>query len=348
MDMRTVVVSDLHLGSLLERDVLRRPEALEALVEEVRRSDRLVLLGDTIELLEGRARQATEVARPVIRTLGAALGPGGHAVVVPGNHDHALIRSWIHRRIETEPGLAIDDQVPRSASTLLSNLTGWLEPASVEVRYPGLWLSSSTFATHGHYCDRLLLEASGLRRREGTKRRTPSDYERSPGTDAGGVEQTLGEVLPPAVADGLDSAGGQLRRALLSGVPRLAALPGTRNIADIASLTIEQGLHRRAAIPAMAEVSRQLGIGASHLVFGHIHRRGPLADDPEGMWRPDTNGPRLLNSGSWVYDSALVGMPTGRPRSYRPGGAVVIEGEDPPKCVNLLADVPDDVLRGKV
>ena len=37
--MRTVVVSDLHLGSLLERDVLRRPEALEALAADLDRME---------------------------------------------------------------------------------------------------------------------------------------------------------------------------------------------------------------------------------------------------------------------------------------------------------------------
>jgi UDP-2,3-diacylglucosamine pyrophosphatase LpxH len=346
--MRTVVVSDLHLGSLLERDVLRRPKAVEALVAEVEKSDRLVLLGDTIELLEGRARQATEVARPVLRALGQAAGSEGHVVVVPGNHDHALIRSWIHRRVSSPEGLQLDDHVPRSASTLLSDLTGWLDPASVEVRYPGLWLDGETFATHGHYCDRLLLEASGLSRGSGIERTTPADYERAPGVDAGGVEQPLGEILPPGLGERLDGASGQLRRALLTGIPRLASVPGARNLADLASLTIEQGLHRRAAIPAMAEVARRLGIDAGHLVFGHIHRRGPLPADAQDMWRPDTNGPRLFNSGSWVYDSALVGMPTGRPRSYRPGGAVVIEAGRPPTCIDVLADVSDDELRGKV
>ena len=345
--MRTLVVSDLHLGSLLERDVLRRPAALEALAEEARRSDRLVLLGDTIELLEGRARQAAEVARPVLGELGQAIGAGGEVVVVPGNHDHALIRGWVHRQV-SGGGLGIDDVVPRSAGTLLSELTGWLAPATVEVRYPGLWLDGQTFATHGHYCDRLLLDATGLRRSDPHPRRTAADYERSPGTDAGGIEQPLGEILPDGVADGIDATGGQFRRALLAGIPRLASIPGARNLADLASLAIEQGLHRRAAIPAMAEVARRLGIGARYLAFGHIHRRGPLPDDPEGMWRPDTNGPRLLNSGSWVYDSALVGMPTGRPRSYRPGGAVIVEEGRPPRCADLLAGVPDESLRGTV
>ena len=95
-------------------------------------------------------------------------------------------------------------------------------------------------------------------------------------------------------------------------------------------------------------VSSLLGIDARFLVFGHIHRRGPLPGDEADMWRPDTNGPRLLNSGSWVYDSALVGLPTGRPRSYRPGGAVVLEDGSAPACVDLLADISDDDLRGKV
>ena len=346
--MRTVLISDLHLGSLLERDVLRRPAALNALTGELRPGDRLVLLGDTIELLEGRARQAAEVARPVLGALGRAIGPDGEAVIVPGNHDHALIRSWLQRRVATPDGLALDDTVPRSASNLLAEMAGWLAPAPVEVRYPGLWVGEGIFATHGHYCDRLLLEVSGLRRAPGRERRTPADYERAPGTDAGGIEQPLGEILPPAVGDSLDAAGGQLRRALLSGIPRLAALPGARNFADLASLAMEQGLHRRAAIPAMAEVARRLEVGAGHLVFGHIHRRGPLPGDPGEMWRPDTNGPRLLNSGSWVYDSALIGMPTGRPRSYRPGGAVIVEPGKEPRCVDLLEQVPDDELRGTV
>ena len=62
--MRTLVVSDLHLGSRLERDVLRRPVALDALLAAVGRADRLVLLGDTVELLEGRPQQALAAARP--------------------------------------------------------------------------------------------------------------------------------------------------------------------------------------------------------------------------------------------------------------------------------------------
>ena len=45
-----------------------------------------------------------------------------------------------------------------------------------------------------------------------------------------------------AVGDGLDAASGQLRRALLSGIPRLAALPGARNFA-LAALALTALVH---------------------------------------------------------------------------------------------------------
>ncbi|MDP9385979.1 MAG: hypothetical protein M3P50_12265, partial [Actinomycetota bacterium] len=61
--MRTLVISDLHLGSTLGRDVLRRPVALDALCAAVAEADRLVLLGDVVELAEGRPRRAMAIAR---------------------------------------------------------------------------------------------------------------------------------------------------------------------------------------------------------------------------------------------------------------------------------------------
>ncbi len=44
--MRTLVVSDLHLGSRSEADVLRDPAARDALLRELEGADRLVILGD--------------------------------------------------------------------------------------------------------------------------------------------------------------------------------------------------------------------------------------------------------------------------------------------------------------
>jgi hypothetical protein len=81
--VRTLVVSDLHLGARLDRDVLRRPPALEALLEALRDVDRLVLLGDVVELLEQRPRRAMDDAEAVVRAIGARLGTGREVVIVP-------------------------------------------------------------------------------------------------------------------------------------------------------------------------------------------------------------------------------------------------------------------------
>ncbi len=48
--MRTLIVSDLHLGARTRRDVLRRAEFCAPLLAEVERADRVVLLGDVVEL----------------------------------------------------------------------------------------------------------------------------------------------------------------------------------------------------------------------------------------------------------------------------------------------------------
>ena len=44
--MRTLIISDLHLGMSKGNDVLRQPSALEPLLAELKDADRLVLLGD--------------------------------------------------------------------------------------------------------------------------------------------------------------------------------------------------------------------------------------------------------------------------------------------------------------
>ena len=102
--LRTLVISDLHLGSLLARDVLRRPAALDALTRQAARADRLVLLGDTLELLDERPAAALAVAGEVMPVLAGALRPGASAVVVAGNHDHALVRPWLRERLQRGQG----------------------------------------------------------------------------------------------------------------------------------------------------------------------------------------------------------------------------------------------------
>src|SRR5438067_13144695 len=95
--MRTLIVSDLHLGTLSGADLIRRPELRAALLEAVADVDRVVLLGDVLELRHGPLREAMSAARPVFEDLGRTL-EGRELVVVAGNHDHALIEPWLALR----------------------------------------------------------------------------------------------------------------------------------------------------------------------------------------------------------------------------------------------------------
>src|SRR4051794_27636454 len=139
--MRTLVVSDLHLGGRTGTDVLRRdPDALAALARALDGADRLVLLGDTLELRHGPAREALAAAQPVVEAIGAALAPGASVVLVPGNHDYALAAHWLDARARP---LGLEAVVkPQTASPLARHVAGWLGAPERDVRvaYPGVWL----------------------------------------------------------------------------------------------------------------------------------------------------------------------------------------------------------------
>ena len=80
--MRTLVISDLHLGAASGSDVLRRPDVRAPLLAEAERADRIVLLGDVVELRDRPQREALDVAGPLLEALGRALGPARHVHLV--------------------------------------------------------------------------------------------------------------------------------------------------------------------------------------------------------------------------------------------------------------------------
>jgi predicted phosphodiesterase len=149
--VRTVVISDLHLGVRAGNDIARAPEVRPRLVEVVRGADRLVLLGDVFELRERPLADALAIARPLVMELAAALD-GGEMVIVPGNHDHGLVGKAASR-----PGSGAPDQLerrlPPRPGDPLGRLASELAPARLELAYPGLWLDRGVYATHGHYLD---------------------------------------------------------------------------------------------------------------------------------------------------------------------------------------------------
>src|SRR4029077_12772351 len=87
--MRTAIVSDLHLGSAFGEDLLRDAGIRRILLDELSSAERVVLLGDVLELRETPLAAALESARPFFEEWGEAMN-GRPVVLVPGNHDHRL------------------------------------------------------------------------------------------------------------------------------------------------------------------------------------------------------------------------------------------------------------------
>jgi hypothetical protein len=320
------------------------------LVDALAAVDRLVLLGDVLELRHGPLRDALSDATPVLRALSAAVGSEAEIVVVPGNHDHALLRGWLERRDGTPIGLeSAVEWDPREA---LGALVEALAPVRVRVAYPGVWLRPDVYAIHGHYLDRHhtvpIVErlGAGLTVRlagepSGGPRRA-EDYEAALGPmyawiDA--VAQTGG--LRGSGSDGSfqvrawravrrdHSGGGLRRRGLAAAFPAVVAVLNRAGMgplrADVSPVQL-----RRAGLRAFDEVLGHPGVPAdAHVIFGHTHRAGPLPDDEGGEWG------RMVNAGSWVHDPAWIGDSPGD-SPYRPGFAVIVGDSGPPELVNLL------------
>src|SRR3954463_1961932 len=102
--MKTAVVSDLHLGCRSHTWLLSQAEPREQLTQALADADRLLLLGDPVELRESpRAARLVrlgdlvelrespladvlDAATPALEAIGRAMA-GSEVVIVPGNHD---------------------------------------------------------------------------------------------------------------------------------------------------------------------------------------------------------------------------------------------------------------------
>ena len=352
--VRTAVVSDLHIGGLAGADVARGGKPLEALVEAVAGADRLVVLGDAVELRERPLAEALEVARPAFEALGGALS-GGSVVLVPGNHDHALAEPWLARlRLDGQELPAEGEWPVAPEDGAAGRIAAWMPGVEVTLAYPGLWLRPGVYATHGHYLDLHLtvprlesIAASAMGRMTGLGRSAESarDYE----TILAPLYAFYAGLAQGASANAL-ARGGSLSRTVWKRVSRdgrpsaarfllgrvtipgaVAALNGLGLGPVRATLTGEE--LRRSGLRAMARVADVLAPEAENVVFGHTHRPGPLPDDDVAEWTT-LSGTRLWNTGSWLYEAPFVR--TGRDSPYWPGTVLTLEDEGPPRIQNVL------------
>jgi predicted phosphodiesterase len=367
--LTTLVVSDLHLGASTAADVLRHRVARDRLLERLAGVDRLVLLGDLLELRHGPAREAMAVARPVLQEIGAALAPGTPVVIVPGNHDHGLVDPWLvgrGRRTAPAPlGLA-EEVTPRQASPLAMAVDRALGDVEVTLAYPGFWIRDDVWATHGHYLDvhgtlptfeRL---AAGLMAKlvgvVPEPRATPDDYEAILAPIYAWIDAAAERAAPGRAAAGSGSAV-QAYQLLSGGGRRPIAARAIAGLFPLAILGINRlGLGpvradlrgdelRRSALRGMAEAVVRLDVPARHVIFGHSHRAGPLPGDDAGEWRVPA-GAQLHNGGCWMYETHFLGGADPRSSPYWPGGVTVVDDDGPPRLERLLDGVPAAELRG--
>jgi hypothetical protein len=362
--MSTLIVSDLHLGSGLGSDVLSRPEPRAALLEALEDVDRLVLLGDVLELRHRPPRYAMAAARPFFEDLGRALA-GRELVVSAGNHDHLLVESWLGERALRAPEpFALEQRLrPEQASPMLAQLAAWAAPARVSAAYPGLWVRPDVYAIHGHYLDCHLtvptierLSVALMSRvlgRPAASFGCVEDYEAVGAPVFAWRDTVARDARPGGAVNRVDTirawralageAGGSSRIRKLRGLALAGAFPlavAALNRAGLGPLRTDISTEelRRAGLRAIGEVADRLGLGDAHVIFGHTHRAGPLPGDSESEWL-GRGGARLTNCGCWTYDLVFLGRGAGE-TPYWPGSCVLVEDDPskPPQLKRLLLD----------
>jgi hypothetical protein len=360
--VRTLVISDLHIGAAGGKDLLRRAELRAPLIEALAGVDRLVVLGDGLELREAAHRDAAELAGPFFAEAGAALGAEGELLMLAGNHDHGLVAGWIDARLQSEPSgfLGLSEPVePATAGRLAQRIAELAAPARLRLAYPGAWLRDDVYALHGHYVDLHSTVPTFERLAAGAMARwvvrlpddgaRPDDYEAALAPIYAFLHQLTQRSSHAAVSAG---AGASARAwVAMAGDGRArhpvrAATLGAGYVAAVAALNalglgpVDRDLSgeslRRGGLRGIREVLRRLGIAAPHVIFGHTHRSGPWPRDDPSEWVSDA-GSRIVNSGSWVYQPHFLSTePNASP--YWPGTAVVVDDDGPPRLIRLLGE----------
>jgi len=358
----TAIMSDLHLGSASGLDLARRPEPLSRLLDVASAADRIVFLGDLLELREHPAAAVLDDIAPVLRRIGEATA-GKQVVVAPGNHDYPLVGPALERaRLVSGGGLPLDGLYRPEPGELAGRVAALMPDSELVIAYPGIRLRDDVYAMHGHYLDvhltvpriECLIAAAIERYASGigpAGPTAPEHYEAilSPiysvahafaqNARAGSV--TRGNSLSRTVwstATGNGGGAAKLKRTLVgrAAIPTAVAAINAAGLGPFNSDISAQEL-RRAGLRAMGDVVERLGIDADYVIFGHTHRAGPLEGDAD-EWRL-TDGTQLVNSGTWIHEDVFVDG-DGQSNPYWPGRVVLLDESGPPKLTTVLDAIP--------
>lgn len=365
--MRTAIVSDLHLGLTSGGDVLRDAGIRRVLLEELAGADRVVLLGDVVELREMPVGPALERARDFFEELGEALGER-EVTIVPGNHDHHLAGPLLDELSLAGSGRLALEQTHGPSPGPTAAIDAWLGQARLRIAYPGLWLRDDVYATHGHYMDAHLpvpraecLAIATLIRlsKPVPPTATVADYERvvrplygfaygvaqarrASGQSRKNPSEAAWRVL--TANDGVLGRGRRLRGSAIrngfpAGIWALNRILHSSFEPDISSASIFRG-----GLGAATEMALRLRLDGVHVITGHTHRGGPT--DGEAEW-PLAGGGRLHNTGSWVFSPAFQ-IPDDPHNPYWPGTLTWVEESGPPLRVQLLRGRSHDEMAGLI
>ena len=170
-----------------------------------------------------------DIAEPILRSIGRTLGVGREVILVPGNHDHALLTGWVRR---VGASLAPDSRVPLDATLgagprcVLACPSARPGALPRRVACPGVW------ATHGHYLDRHLLPGAaygvtrGLLGRVPQPGAVPIDYERAGGPSLTRLEALLIKALPRPLAALAEEVAELIRASTMPLAPHRLLRPG--------------------------------------------------------------------------------------------------------------------------
>jgi UDP-2,3-diacylglucosamine pyrophosphatase LpxH len=363
--MRTAIVSDLHLGSVFGEDLLRDAAIRQVLLEEIATADRLVLLGDSIELREMPLAPVLESTQPFFEELGEAMA-GRPIVLVPGNHDHRLAEPLLEQAALAEQALGLEQHASASAEAA-TRIAAWLGGVELDIAYPGIWLRGDVYATHGHYMDCHMslpriecVAAAALMRTFGPlpNSASPRDYERvlrplygfSFSLAQAGLARKATRPSEGAWRriSGRNRPSGKLRQTALKaavgvGVPATVWSLNRLLRADF-DADLSPGAISHSGVSAATEMTARLKIEAAHVITGHTHRAGP--ENGESEWALPADG-CLHNTGSWVFASAFH-HPGTPPGPYWPGTVTWIEDDGPPRRARLLNEHTRDELKAAV
>jgi hypothetical protein len=145
------------------------------------------------------------------------------------------------------------------------------------------------------------------------------------------LEAVLTRLLPRPLATLAEDLAEFLRAATMPGIPQRLL---THRVAPLSAMLLGAQM-RRASIPALARVVHRLQLDPEWVIFGHVHRCGPLSADDPRRWRGPHGRPRIANTGCWVYEPLLVHR-AAPPHPYWPGGAILIEEGREPQPIGLL------------